>query len=278
VINRVGPPDRYVTDQFKAGYDFKNAHEFYVFDKNLRILLSDALERIEVAIRSRVVEHLGKIDPLAHRNPANFSNKFQNNLSPRSKPNRPLTLYQDWLTHQDKLFRRSKEDFAEHFRVKYEPRGALHPVIWVASETWDFGALSHCFGGLAPHDKHAIASIFQNMNGHDLATWLRHLNDIRNVCAHHSRLWNRNTANPPKFPKAGAKIALLDHLNSDSLSARRLYGGAAICAYMMRILYPKTRWHIRFRDFILKEAPSSSIIDTKVAGFPNNWHQLPIWN
>lgn len=276
-INKVGPPDRFVTDQFKLGYSFEDAHDFYVFDKKLRLLLSDALERIEVSVRSRVVEHLGQKSPMAHRDPANFSRKFTTNLSRRSKPGAPLTLYQDWIGQQDKLFDRSKEDFAEHFRSKYAVGGILHPAIWVASETWDWGALSHCFGGLPPADQHAIASVFSSMNGRDLASWLRHLNDLRNICAHHSRLWNRNTANPPRVPNAGA-IPMLDHLRLDNMSTRRLYGGLAICAFMMRTLYPKTQWHIRLREFVRAEAPQANIIDPKVAGFPADWHLLPIWN
>jgi abortive infection bacteriophage resistance protein len=275
-LNRVGPPDRLVTDQFRPGHTFEDAVEFYVFDKKLRMLISDALERIEVSVRSRMVEHLGQKSPLSHRDPANFSRKFTTTASRRYGHNgQPLTLYQDWLDRQDKLFRRSKEDFAEHFRAKYAG-AAQHPAVWVSSETWDWGVLSHGFDGLAPPDKHAIARIFSNMNGQDLASWLRHLNDIRNVCAHHSRLWNRNTANPPRLPNRGS-CALLDHLHAHSKSTRRLYAGVAICAYMMRALYPRTQWHTRFRDFVLSEAPKSQLIDSRVAGFPARWHQEALW-
>lgn len=270
-INRVGPPDRFVTDLFRAGYSFEDAVDFYVFDKKLRTLIGDALERIEVCVRGRMVDHLGKISPLAHRDASNFSRTFT--TGPSRKPN--LTLYQDWLQRQDKLFERSKEDFANHFRLKYGGSG-LHPAIWVSSEAWDWGALSHGFGGLPPADKHAIASIFDNMNGHDLASWVRHLNDIRNVCAHHSRLWNRNTANPPRLPQQG-HINLLDHLHTHPMIVHRLYGGIAICAYMMRIIHPRSQWHIRLRDFLLAEAPTQSAISPLIAGFPQGWENERLW-
>lgn len=276
-INRFGPPDRLVVDQFRTGYSFEMAHDFYVFDKKLRLFMSDALERIEVSMRSRVVEHLGKISPMAHRDPANFSNNFTSKPSRRSRPHAPLTLYQDWIAQQDKLFMRSKEDFAEHFRAKYQPSGTQHPAIWVASETWDWGALSHCFGGLPPAGQHAIATVFSAMNGGVLASWLRHLNDVRNVCAHHSRLWNRNAANPPRLPNVGT-VPELEHLRNHPLGTRRQYAGMAISAFMMKTLYPNTEWHIRLRNFILGEVPKIAIINESVAGFPPGWDQLPLWN
>ena len=270
-ISKIGSPDRYVTNEFKKNTSFDEIHNFYVFDKKLRLLISDALERIEVSIRTRLVDHLGKIDPLAHRNSANFSNNFVNTINARGTSD-----YAEWLRNQDKMFSRSKEDFAEHFRAKY---GSLNlpPAIWVSCETWDWGTFSHAFRGLPPISQHSVASIFPKISGKILATWIRHLNDIRNICAHHSRLWNRNAANPPKIPRLG-NCHLLDHLHHSPMSTRRFYGGAAITTYLMRNLYPKSEWHIRFKNFIIDEAPSGNLINPSFAGFPPYWYNEIIWN
>jgi abortive infection bacteriophage resistance protein len=49
-----------------------------------------------------------------------------------------------------------------------------------------------------------------------LTTWVRSISHIRNICAHHSRLWNRSPTDQPKPPMAG-EIPLLDYLAADHL-------------------------------------------------------------
>ncbi|WP_340138883.1 Abi family protein, partial [Vibrio vulnificus] len=64
--------------------------------------------------------------------------------------------------------------------------------IWLACEVWGFGALSLLFAGMKEEDQDLISPKFGLSNGRVPAKWLRSRNYLRNVCAHHSRLWNRN--------------------------------------------------------------------------------------
>lgn len=51
-------------DEFKPGASFQDAVALYVFDKRLRLLVLDALERIEVAFRVDISHTLGELRPL----------------------------------------------------------------------------------------------------------------------------------------------------------------------------------------------------------------------
>lgn len=59
-------------DAFKPGATFENAVHLYIFDKQLRLLAMDALERIEIALRVDISHTLGKLDRFAYQEPACF--------------------------------------------------------------------------------------------------------------------------------------------------------------------------------------------------------------
>ena len=244
--------------------------DFYVFDKELRLLLLDPLERIEIALRSNIADLLGLRNNWAHREAAELDGNF---ITKASNRKHQLTRHQDWLVEQDNNFNRSREVFALHYRDKYLPP----PPIWVAKEVWDWGMLSHFFSGMKHADKNAIAAQYSpQATGRNMASWIRAMNDVRNICAHHSRLWNRGLKVEPTLPK-GVNVPDLDHIRGNTHSLNRLYGAALVMRYIMQKLHPNSQWHVRFRTLVLTKAPTNSIIDQKSAGFPNGWETLPIW-
>lgn len=182
-------------DSFVPGSRFEDVVHLYVFDKKLRLLALDALERIEMAVRVDVAHLLGKRDPAAHENPGclhgNFSKK------PITKgPNAGKTEHQLWLAKYETLLHRArKEPFVIHHQQQY---GAL--PVWAAVEVWDFGLLSKLFAGMQYADQQHIAAIYGAPDGQAFTQWLRSLNFIRNVSAHHSRLWNINVVERAAVP------------------------------------------------------------------------------
>lgn len=119
-----------------------------------------------------------------------------------------VTPLHKWQESHARLINRSRETFIEHYKKKY----GLPLPIWIASEVWGFGTLSHLFGGMREAEQDAIAERYGIGNERVFASWLRSLNYLRNVCAHHSRLRNRNmtdrranrlTMKRLCFPKAG---------------------------------------------------------------------------
>lgn len=258
-------------DAFVPGTSFDDVLQFYIFDKELRVCLLDALERIEIALRANIADLLGARNKWAHRDASELHGNF---TKKPSKRNPQLTKHADWLLEQDRNFDRSREDFALHYRNKYAPP----PPIWVAKEVWDWGMLSHFFSGMKYNDKNTIATLYApQLSGEELASWIHAMNDVRNICAHHSRLWNRGLKVEPKLPR-GPIIQELNHINGVTLSLNRLYGVLIVMIFLLRKLHPSTQWHTRLRDLVRLKAPTHPIIDFRSAGFPVDWDQQHIWN
>lgn len=104
-----------VTDNFRDGTKFSEIVELYVFDKKLRLLMMDVIERIEIALRVQVTLRLGKYGPHAHRDADCLHHAFSKKIDPATgQPE-----HAEWLRRHDDSFARSKEEFSKHFRAKY---------------------------------------------------------------------------------------------------------------------------------------------------------------
>ena len=230
-----------ITDNFKPGATFQNAVDLYVFDKQLRLLAMDALERIEIALRVDIAHSLGKLDTFAYLRGDLFHSTFSAELDKQSG----LTKHHVWLTKHAQLINRSKEEFVQHNKTKY----GLPLAVWVACEVWDFGTMSTLFSGMREADQDAIAIKYGVANGRVFATWLRSLNYLRNVCAHHSRLWNRNIVDQPKLP-AAATMPWVVPFETDSHARARCYLLLCIMRHMLLVVNPTSSWPARMRDHL----------------------------
>ena len=255
-------------DQFKPHTTFKNITDLYAFDKSLRLCALDALERIEISLRTEIALTLGKHDPQAHRNPRYLDRGFTN--IPKDKIISPYTI---WLSRLDEKAKDSKEEFASHFRKKYF---GSHMPIWVAVELLDFGPLSHLLTGMTYSDLTQIAQSYKLPDPVVLKGWIKSLSFVRNVCAHHSRLWNKALVNQPPMPPRGALLDF-DHVAISPYGAKRVYVAFCIMRQLLRAVNPRTDWSSRFKDTI-KTFPASPHISLKTAGFPIDWEKLPLWN
>ena len=261
-------PVRTVTDTFQPGTTFERAVDLYVFDKRLRLLFLDALERIEVSLRVEAALLLSARDPIAHRNP----NHLHGNFSKKVDPQTCMTHHARWLQRLDDNAAHSKEEFVERFQQKYST-----PLpMWIAIELWDFGLLSRFIGGMQFADRATLAATYSIPRQDLLQSWVRNLNQVRNVCAHHSRLWNRVSVDYPKPPKPG-DVPLLDHLAAAHFPLGRIYTTAAITQHFMRVVSPRSTWGTRFKDLIAT-FPTGPGIVLGHAGFPPDWDKLPLWS
>lgn len=256
-----------IGDNFRPGTDLSTVIDLYIFDKKLRLLMLDAFERIEIALRVQISLTLGKRGPLAHRDPA----ALHGNFARRTDPVTRKVLHQVWLQKTDDSFQASKEEFAKHFRKKY---AGEHPPIWIACEAWDFGAMSYLYSGLQHSDATAIATEY-GLTAEVLGSWIRTINVARNVCAHHSRLWNKPIPTQPKWPSSSA-VPDLAHIASNTHSLTRAYGTAALTRFLLRHTSPKTSWPTRMKS-LCATFPQSPVVTLAAAGFPNGWQSQPLW-
>ena len=254
-------------DEFMPGARFQDAVELYVFDKKLRLLILDAIERIEVAFRVDIAYLLGKKDRFAYTNPSLLHGNFTKKIDPKTGK----TKYQEWLIKHDQLIHRSKEDFAEHYKTKY----GLPLPIWVAIELWDFGLLSTFYKGMAVKDKADIAAKYNIPDWQIMESWFRCLNYVRNVVAHHSRLWNRNLIDQPKLAKKGEMPAFDSFIGNIHITSR-VYIVLCILAHFMRYVCPRSSWQMRLADLV-RSFPKTAHINVQDMGFPKDWEQHIFW-
>ena len=169
---------------FKPKTTFEDISSLYKFDQSLRHLIDNALEIIEIYLRAKITYTLSlKQGPFIHEDPCNFHDKTQ---------------HSQWLNRVHEEIERSKETFVIHYRGKYE--GFPKLPLWMAVEVMSFGALSKVFSNLKRELQENIAN---ELGFHHslLMSWVHSMNFIRNVCAHHARLWNREIAISMKLPK-----------------------------------------------------------------------------
>lgn len=254
-----------VLDDFQPGTELHHAFHLYVWDKKLRLLFLDAIERIEVGIRVEIALLLGESDPWAHRNPNNF-NRYFRSVAPEDLTVRHLR----WLTYLDIAAARSREEFVRHFFDSYKD-----PLpIWIAIELWDFGTLSNLLSGMKDKDLQHLADKYQIPKRTTLASWVQCLNFIRNICAHHGRLWNRPLVVQPSLSKS--RLTVLSHVEADIYAKTRLYAAAVITQYLLRTISPNSTWSERLKSH-MASFPGGPGIDLKSTGFPTGWQSEAIW-
>lgn len=241
----------HATHTLRPGTRFADVLNLYVFDRELRLLVLDAIERVEVSMRSQWAYQL------AHRH------------GPHAHLDVALAFHAGhWQTNLDKLqgeVTRSDEAFIKHLRTHYAE--ALPPV-WAVCEVMSLGLLSRWFNNLKPMPtRRAIASVY-GVDERVLESWLRHLSLVRNTCAHHSRLWNREFTITPLLPR-NKPAGLAAQLQAGS---RRLYNALVILLHCMDIIAPQHRWRSRLKTLIAQHGVTVSAM-----GFPAGWELLPIW-
>lgn len=222
----------YRTDNFLPGTTFESSYDLYLFDKKLRLLMLDALERIEIHVRSVIAHEIGKIDPLAYRKKSFINPIF---ISERNDA---------FIKWQQKLNTKVRESRDECILWHLEKNKEI--PFWVAVETWDFGQMSKYYSMLKGMYQDKIIRRFDLNNKQMFSRWLRNLNLLRNRCAHHARIWNRQYPTLPAMPS----IDYFNSLSLDGLENDRLYGLICIIWYLVKRIGPSSNWLRQVADLI----------------------------
>lgn len=252
-------------DEFIAGSQFDDAVTLYVFDKNLRLMALDALERIERAIRVDVAHLLGEHDCFAHHEPLLFHGNFSRRTIRRGFHS-GKTEHQVWLERYENLVRQNRrQPFVAHNLTKHQKL-----PIWVAIEILDFGALSRLFAGMKYADKNAIAAKYGLAGGIELEQWLRSLNLIRNVAAHHSRLWNMNILELSPVPQYDVQWQQLNNA--------RPFMYFCLMQKLLATICPNSGWRTRFRALVSAfPEPANKAVTAKDFGAVAGWETWGLW-
>lgn len=254
---------------FHEGTAFEDVLTLYVFDRELRLLLLDAIERLEIALRAQMTNTLGEHHgPHGYLDSALFDSRYDH----------------QWLTTKlaKEAQARELEAFLTHYRKKYTTAPS-QPPIWMVVELLTFKEVSTLFSQLRlPTDTQRIERHF-GWKFPVLKSWFRSLSDLRNLCAHHSRVWNREFGSRPEMPKKPPKDwpAVPEHIPSGAHQnpqqtlqpRRRLYLQLVVIESLMKVACPESRWAER----LVKLLDSHPQVSRPHMGFPANWEQEIFW-
>lgn len=241
---------------FISGTDFEKILNLYIFDRKLRLLVMEAIERIEVALRSYWSYSLAMVGGShAYINPELFKDS--------RKHIRDLAKF-------EREYEDCKEVFIQHYKNTYD-NPAL-PPIWCVVETMTLGSLSRWFQNTKNNDiKKEVMKKF-NLPTIEITESVFHaLTPVRNVCAHHSRLWNRRFA--ISLPDIKRLKESLIPSNSPNHQAHYLYNYLVILLFLMGSINPKSSWKNRLIDLL----DSREAGYHKSMGFPEDWKNRKIW-
>jgi abortive infection bacteriophage resistance protein len=243
-------------DQYYPDTSLDMVWRRYTFDRQLRLLVLDGIERIEVALKTKITQI--------------FSLKYGSfgYLDKKNLPRLSFDKHQKFLERVRQETERSKEDFVKHFKDKYGDNHKDLP-LWMAVEIMSYGSLLTLYNGIAKHELKTIAAEF-NLTLPLLDSWIMTLNTIRNICAHHGRLWNRELGIKPKIPNLEKYP---EWHNPVATPSDRVFSVLTIIKYLLRYIAPQSAWHIRFQC-LLSEYPD---IPLAFMGFPEKWQEHAIW-
>ncbi len=246
---------RLPNNHFKPSTNFSEIIQLYKFDKSLRILLLDAIEQIEVSIRTKLAYHLGQTYG-AH--PLRNTNLFSDQRK-----------YAETFSKLRTEVSRSREDFIIHLLNKYqEPL----PPIWAVVEVMSMGQLSSWYKNLkGRQDALAIARNY-DFDSRVLSSFLHHLTILRNHCAHHARVWNKRFTFIIQLP-THSPIDVVSACHTNSQAKRKIYNTLVMMTWMLNIIQPDHDWTHRLKS-LLQQYPQ---IDTAQMGFPADWQNFAIW-
>jgi len=245
------------TDEFLEDSHFEDARELYVFDKRFKLLLLDAIERIEIAARVEIAMCLGQRNIYAHLSASELRPSF-------TTPNEEgVSKHTEWCAKLENAIAVSKEEFVRHHHATYGSETQL--PIWVAIELWDFGMLSKFFAGMQTDDQICVVNRFEVTRAKTMINWLHTINYVRNVIAHHGRLWNVNLAISPSPPKNDSMPDFTPVFSAPNAHTR-IYSMCCILAHFTKIINHESQWCLHLAELLrsFPEMPHASLKDMGV--------------
>ena len=239
---------------FKPGSRFMQVMSLYHFDEELRLLVFAAIQHIEVAVRAWMIRIFAErhgafwfMEPTLAESNTLFSGNLRN--------------------LQEELNRSEDEYIQEHFR-KYDTPSM--PPVWKTMEVASMGTLSKLYSNMNDSAaKKAVSRGFMIPKFEYMRSWLRCITVVRNICAHHARLWNAvivvNPSLPNRLPCAW--------ITNRRLIADKLYPHLCYIAYWLNNIRPDNT----FREDLKALLTKYPNVDPAAMGFARNWREEPLW-
>ena len=236
---------------YRDNATFEQVQELYQFDSCLRNLVFKRIEQIEVSIRTKFGEAMvAATNQFWYSDPKNFRNHHS---------------HSDLLNSINKELQRSDDEQIVSFFQSYTN---TFPPSWMAMEVSSFGTLSLLYKCInAGTCKRDIANYY-GLRDTVFESWIHSLVYVRNICAHYSRLWNRNLRIQPKMPKNVSHPFV-----TQGVKTNRIYYVMCIIKYLLNTIEPDNNFTNQVNR-LFGEYPD---IDKRAMNFPVNWEMERLW-
>ena len=239
---------------FKEGTTFDEIVVLYTFDRKLRLILFDAIDRIEIALRTKLIYYPSiELEQWWFENNENFYSE---------------ELHLESCNEIDKELSRTKELFVDSHYSKY---GKKHrPPAYKTLEVLSFGCLYKLYSNLNNDikAKNRIAEEFNLPNHTFLKSWLWSFNCVRNIIAHHSRIWDRNINFVPKF---------LHKTDFDFIENPENEHSIYHCMSCILFVLNKISKGHSIKNKIITLIDNNEFINLEHMGIPPNWRDQDLW-
>jgi len=248
--------DDKVNHHFINGSYFENVIELYNFDIRFRLIVFHAIERIEIALRTKMIYQLSSaygpewyLDSSLFSNNKHFSD-FQINIHTGLKKSSEVFLLEHYRNHPKEC-----------------------PECWKALEILTLGSLSKLYQNLDHQlpEKNKIAKEFGLYNQKYVSSWLGTITFIRNIIAHHSRLWNRDIIIKYAWPDKSIQ-SILDYI-PNNYQRRKVFPILSAIIYLNTFISPEHQ----VKNDLLALFDKFKNVPLYKMGFPKKWEQQPIW-
>ncbi|RXK06459.1 Abi family protein [Halarcobacter bivalviorum] len=240
-------------NKFLPDTTFENIIKLYYFDTELRKIIFEAIEVIEIYLRTQIAYHHAKAyDAFGYLDISTLRENKQIEFD---------ELHKDILKEKE----RSKEVFIRHFKNKYNTTDL---PIWTVVEIISFGSLSKLFMLLQEKEQNEVISSMGEINKVVFFKWFKALSSVRNACAHHSRLWNKTLGVSFEVPRKNESFEELSN------SKNKIFFALTVIEYILTCIGED---EIEFKAKIKSLIKKYPEVDIEKMGFIKNWENNPIW-
>lgn len=245
--------NRLDNSSFMEGTSFEQVYSIYEFDRNLKLILFKQLAKIEIAFRTLIINEfsLGTESIFWFAELANFSDEEE---------------HTKFLAKLKEEIDNSQEDFIFHFKKTYSD---TYPPSWIALQLISFGALVKLYRNFKNVElADNVARAFGCESTERFISWINTLVYLRNICGHHSRLWNLSIKKRPLAYHFGNKSKKWDN--------QTIYYSVCVVAYLLHSIYPEND----FKDDLIDLFHSNTYVNKvkeKYLGFPKEWEKDIVW-
>lgn len=235
------------TEEYIDGTSLEKLYKLYLFDSKFKNELIHIIEQIEIKLRTQISNHLAlKYGSEGYINPDNFLKKANKEGA---------DIHSNVIKNfREEIERQKNAPLVKHHMDKY----GGHFPIWVAIELFTFGNLSSLYSIMKAEDKNAVAALYGTESNY-LHSWILSLLEVRNICAHYSRLYNMPLKQSPYLYKENRKYRT------------KINKVFPVILVIKRMLCGSNLWNEFFSEIKQTFTQYSSVINLSFIGFPQDW-------